>query len=58
VPVRRSIHTTVLSASHLDERPAGQLPPPVLVEQTTVVDPQRLDRSAGRLDASELRAVD
>jgi mRNA interferase MazF len=30
----------------------------VLVEQTTVVDPQRLGRSAGRLDASELRAVD
>ena len=30
----------------------------VLVEQTTVVDPQRLGRSARRLDASELRAVD
>ena len=30
----------------------------VLVEQTTVVDPQRLGRSAGRLDAHELRAVD
>jgi mRNA interferase MazF len=30
----------------------------VLVEQTTVVDPQRLGRSVGRLDASELRAVD
>lgn len=30
----------------------------VLVEQTTVVDPQRLGRSAGRLDATELRAVD
>jgi len=30
----------------------------VLVEQTTVVDPQRLGRSAGRLDVSELRAVD
>ncbi len=30
----------------------------VLVEQTTVVDPQRLGRSAGRLDASELHAVD
>ena len=30
----------------------------VLVEQTTVVDPQRLGRSAGRLDASELRSVD
>ena len=30
----------------------------VLVEQTTVVDPKRLGRSAGRLEASELRAVD
>ena len=30
----------------------------VLVEQTTVVDPQRLGRSAGRLDAAEQRAVD
>jgi len=30
----------------------------VLVEQTTVIDPRRLGRSAGRLDASELRAVD
>ena len=30
----------------------------VLVEQTTVVDPQRLGPSAGRLEADELRAVD
>ena len=30
----------------------------VLVEQTTVVDRQRLGRSAGRLAATELRAVD
>ena len=30
----------------------------VLVEQTTVVDPQRLGRSAGRLAASEMHAVD
>jgi mRNA interferase MazF len=30
----------------------------VLVEQTTVVDPDRLGRLAGRLDAHELRAVD
>ena len=30
----------------------------VLVEQTTVVDPQRLGRSAGRLETRELRAVD
>jgi len=30
----------------------------VLVEQTTVVDPQRLGRSGGRLATSELRAID
>jgi mRNA interferase MazF len=30
----------------------------VLVEQTTVVDPQRLGDSAGHLDATELRSVD
>ena len=30
----------------------------VLVEQTTVVDPQRLGRSAGRLAANELHSVD
>jgi mRNA interferase MazF len=30
----------------------------VLVEQTTVVDPERLGSSAGRLEANELRAVD
>jgi mRNA-degrading endonuclease toxin of MazEF toxin-antitoxin module len=30
----------------------------VLVEQITVVDPRRLGRPAGRLDASELRALD
>jgi len=30
----------------------------ILVEQTTVVDPQRLGRSAGRLDPDELNAVD
>jgi mRNA interferase MazF len=30
----------------------------VLVEQTTVVDPQRLGASAGRLDATDLRAID
>jgi len=30
----------------------------VLVEQTTVVDPERLGRSAGRLDEDELQGVD
>ena len=33
-------------------------PTRVLVEQTTAVAPGRLGRSAGRLDASELRDVD
>lgn len=37
----------------LDERETR-----ILVEQATVVDPQRLGRSAGRLEPSELRAVD
>lgn len=30
----------------------------ILVEQTTVVDPRRLGRSAGRLEADQLRSVD
>lgn len=30
----------------------------ILVEQTTVVDPKRLGRPAGRLDAGELQSVD
>jgi len=30
----------------------------ILVEQTTVVDPERLGRSEGRLEAEELAAVD
>lgn len=30
----------------------------ILVEQVTVVDPQRLGRSAGRLEVGELRALD
>jgi mRNA interferase MazF len=33
-------------------------PTRVIVEQTTVVDPQRLGPSAGRLDSQELQAVD
>jgi mRNA interferase MazF len=36
----------------------GQHETRVLAEQTTVVDPQRLGPSAGRLDAAEVRAVD
>jgi mRNA interferase MazF len=30
----------------------------ILVEQTIVVDPERLGRSAGRLEATELQSVD
>jgi mRNA interferase MazF len=30
----------------------------ILVEQTAVVDPERLGRSAGRLDAIEIQSVD
>jgi mRNA interferase MazF len=37
----------------LDDTPTS-----VLVEQTTVVDPERLGNSAGRLDADELQAID
>jgi mRNA interferase MazF len=33
-------------------------PTRILVEQTTVVDPERLGASAGRLEVDELRAVD
>jgi mRNA interferase MazF len=52
---------TSTSARPASFRPTITLPDGetrVLVEQTTVVDPQRLGRSAGRLDASALRAVD
>jgi hypothetical protein len=38
--------------------PSNDCEPRVLLEQTTVVDPGRLGRSAGRLDSDELRAVD
>ena len=42
-------------------RPAiaiNDIPTRVLVEQTSVVDPQRLGASVGRLDAEELRSID
>lgn len=60
------LSTTLVAPTSTSVRPASFRPPitigdgetRVLVEQTTVVDPQRLGRSAGRLDASELRAVD
>lgn len=61
-----ALSTTLVSPTSTSARPATFRPSieldgkqtRVLVEQTTVVDPQRLGRSAGRLDPHELRAVD
>ena len=60
------LSTTLVAPTSASARPASFRPTialegrdtRVLVEQTTVVDPQRLGSSAGRLDARELRAVD
>jgi len=60
------LSTTLVAPTSTSARPATFRPTislddaetRVLVEQTTVVDPERLGRSAGRLDANELRAVD
>ena len=60
------LSTTLVAPTSTGARPASFRPTialdghetRVLLEQTTVVDPQRLGRSAGRLEASELRAVD
>jgi mRNA interferase MazF len=60
------LSTTLVAPTSTAARPASFRPAislagletGVLVEQTTVVDPQRLGRSAGRLEPSELRAVD
>lgn len=60
------LSTTLVAPTSTSARPASFRPAivvqrqetRVLVEQTTVVDPQRLGRSAGRLEAAELRAVD
>jgi mRNA interferase MazF len=60
------LSTVLVSPTSTSARPASFRPPimlereetRVLVEQTTVVDPQRLGRSAGRLGAEELRSVD
>jgi mRNA interferase MazF len=52
---------TSTSARPASFRPAltiGDTETRVLVEQITVVDPQRLGQSAGRLSASELQNVD
>src|SRR5215210_4736571 len=61
-----ALSTVLVSPTSASARPATFRPTitldghetRVLVEQTTVVDPQRLGRSAGRLDSDELRAVD
>ncbi|HEY5942750.1 MAG TPA: type II toxin-antitoxin system PemK/MazF family toxin [Solirubrobacterales bacterium] len=60
------LSTTLVAPTSTSARPATFRPTislndtatRVLVEQTTVVDPQRLGRSAGRLDSGELRALD
>jgi mRNA interferase MazF len=60
------LSTTIVAPTSTSARPATFRPvinvdgenTHVLVEQTTVVDPQRLGRSAGRLEAGELLAVD
>jgi mRNA interferase MazF len=60
------LSTVLVSPTSTSARPASFRPTitldgvqtRVLVEQTTVVDPQRLGRSAGRLDANELRTLD
>jgi mRNA interferase MazF len=60
------LSTLLVSPTSTAARPAsfrptitlGDTPTSVLVEQTTVVDPERLGASAGRLDTSEMQAVD
>lgn len=60
------LSTTLVAPTSTSARPAGFRPPVsleglqtrVLVAETTVVDPQRLGRSAGHLDTGELRTLD
>ena len=60
------LSTTIVAPTSTSARPATFRPvinvhgddTRVLVEQTGVVDPQRLGPSAGRLEAGELLAVD
>jgi mRNA interferase MazF len=60
------LSTTIVAPTSTSARPATFRPvinvdgadTRILVEQTTVVDPQRLGPSAGRLEATELLAVD
>jgi mRNA interferase MazF len=61
-----ALSTTLVAPTSTSARPATFRPEieldgyatRVLVEQTTVVDPQRLGRSAGRLGPDELGALD
>ena len=61
-----ALSTVLVSPTSTSARPASFRPTitldgiqtRILVEQTTVVDPQRLGSSAGRLDSYELQAVD
>ena len=60
------LSTTLVAPTSASARPASFRPviemregeTRVLVEQTTVADPQRLGRSAGRLSAAEMSSVD
>lgn len=61
-----ALSTVLVAPTSTQARPASFRPPigvageetRVLVEQMTVVDPERLGNSAGRLEAGEMRAVD
>jgi mRNA interferase MazF len=60
------LSTVIVAPTSTSARPASFRPPitinaserRVLVEQVTVVDPQRLGTHAGRLNSTELHAVD
>jgi mRNA interferase MazF len=60
------LSTTLVAPTSTSARPATfrptisleEIETRVLVEQTTVVDPERLGKFAGRLDADELLAID
>ncbi len=60
------LSTTLVAPTSTRARPASFRPTitidgtdtRILVEQTTVVDPERLGSSAGRLEVNELRAVE
>ena len=51
-------HRSALAASFRPVITIAGVETRALVEQTTVVDPERLGPSAGRLSANEIRALD